>query len=1780
MKNLVVSVFFVFLLMLVACESKRPQGSGQFAVTVEGRSILTEAAVTILKEEGNTTLAEGTTDAEGLFSIEGVSAVGTLRVKVCGGKFFSAAAQAPVAFNGCLSARFTVGEKSTATVFVDFVSTLTATYVSDTAQEDVFTYLALTGDSVAVEETTLTDATKRYLWQEAFTMVAGDIATANGVGIETSLSTETLWNLVLNDLSDNNVIDGSTGKTFGPALRVNEQVLRTLVPQALARVSTAFSTNDLADWAHHLAVTPAEFLAGGEKNDDDGLVTDTDTDESLYPDYDTVGNPPGIEIKSPANNAVVSGTVAVKAQRTLDSCPLLTVTCTVKNSDETFSKNLADTNAHPEVFEATLDTRAEEMSDGTYTVTCTGSNGVTTATKSVSITLSNHNPVTFLAYMPNKVTGIESVEVYNLSGTKVATFTEENGSVQGDLPPGDYTAKLTGGEYPSLLFSTGGSPKSIALSTTLRSRFSITPGSTTKVYFTPLTTLREVIYAALKAKGGRTDEEAIADSLSLLVNHFVDGLNPYAKPQLGQPAENGTITFIASAGFEQLAADIAREKKLSDGAVLADEILSILAADLVEANALFDGLDQNEDSLTIQGFSVDSYLFRYHYAVALKRFIETQTSFTYQDFQNLIYNSAMDTSELFPANKPPIAVVDKAPEIRSLAFKRPEETTFHTYEEPYGIPFVQSALDLRFSISLGESATLDAFSAFFEPESPLASIDDLVKNGDTYTLANILVAGPDGEKSLTLTANDNQNNYGQRLVRLVKDTVPPVVSVTPPQAEVVKGELTFDFEVTENYLAAESYTVTPQGGAPTVYSYEPPAFSGTISPELPGDGTYSITFTATDKAGNRGSATFTRTRDNTPPTATIMVQTLEETPRTLPTATKWVNANDFKILFSNVTDRPGSHLTYRYTVQSGATIQPISHQSTNSSWESTQYLVDLSESDKSNLLSTKHTITAWVTDEVGNASPSQSLEVYVDTVAPVLTVGDVPSNPVDAFTFTYTATDTNMDQVWLVDVVGTKTTTVTLVPGTAKQFLMDCNAGEGGHIVTFHARDLANNEAEPVQKTIYIDCTPPIFNNGSDPFAGTMIEKNYAFIKNNMGNIAVTLSEPATLSYLLLKDNLPTNCNGDLSYSGSGVLSISCPFASDGTDDGTYTLILFATDLAGNKSTEYRRTFTVDTLPPTFTRATTSKTVPWNPFTMPSNTTIQFTGADASLDHCDFFFNGTQIIAVGENTSFPGSLMTANTLDLWLKGMDPNDPRIKKNDFNQIKAICKDRSRNIAERTFQWWHDTKIPTITVTSTTPPIPSHGVLRTTPLTINLKITDNAIGPFSHASGSPLVSKVYCQWISSATTDWQYCSDGGSSGKTPTYQSSGNYYFVSFTVTGGTNDYLYSFRFFAKDTAGNIDEGSPEIVSYRFDNVAPIPRVLWGSGEYINSTNASYVVLLDTPLDDVVGLEARAIENGAIKGTATCSRGYLGIVGLSCTPGPFGMPLCIPQTEQRDDGYTCSFDNLPITFNGNIFFKAKDVYGNGDYDFGNTGACTYDSSTSCLARKLVVDAALPDVTVSVKEESRYVNGTKDLKAYVNVASSSAITAQKCSIAKMTTSGIPQQISTPFDCTNGEVSFSASLISLLSEGSYVVYVSAANAAGSAFSTSPFFVDKTAPSLNSFSPQIGDKQFYNPQDSINFSLNASDKLTGIKGILVLAIAGRFRWNDGTITSSGANVPLGVSSFPENTPNVSKMTGKVAINATGGEYYQLKVTVTDWAGNATERIFTCLLYTSPSPRDS
>ena len=147
------------------------------------------------------------------------------------------------------------------------------------------------------------------------------------------------------------------------------------------------------------------------------------------------------------------------------------------------------------------------------------------------------------------------------------------------------------------------------------------------------------------------------------------------------------------------------------------------------------------------------------------------------------------------------------------------------------------------------SITAPANNSYYKtPTLPPAAFS--VAEANPYTVVQSGYSNTEGPHTYTVTATDAAGNIGSASVKYTVDNTPPVVTITvPANGAYYKSSA----------LPAGAYTVT-ETNPYTV------AESGYSSAE----GSHTYIVTATDAAGNIGSASVTYTVDDTPPTITGM----------------------------------------------------------------------------------------------------------------------------------------------------------------------------------------------------------------------------------------------------------------------------------------------------------------------------------------------------------------------------------------------------------------------------------------------------------------------------------------------------------------------------------------------------------------------------------------------------------------------------------------------------------------------------------------------------------------------------------------------------------------------------------------------------------------------------------------------------------------------------------------------------------------------------------------------
>ena len=362
--------FFFCLALLstvVSCDGKRPDnGILEFDVAV--RTVQKNAQVKVF--DGETEVLSGETDENGEIRFESVRNIGDLKVKVCGGTVALVSSDEPVAWNGCNESSVKAAEEKNIVVVVDFFSSFIEKYRSVTSKSEWFDYLDISGDVFPELQSSLTDATKRYLWSQAFAKIAETVSAANDTQAETQFSTENLLNLLYDDLTDDNVIDGSTYVKFGSAT-VNAAFMKGLMSDFLSEVSEKFSASELKEWSEKIRTSEAEFL-GGEEAGKSGVSIEI----MVYPE----GNKGALP-------EYFSGVVAIEAKAEPENM-IVTLNCSADG------EKLADKNEDAAFFQGSFTTENIE-NEKEVVVRCEASNGIRVESAENVIFVNNEAPSVF-----------------------------------------------------------------------------------------------------------------------------------------------------------------------------------------------------------------------------------------------------------------------------------------------------------------------------------------------------------------------------------------------------------------------------------------------------------------------------------------------------------------------------------------------------------------------------------------------------------------------------------------------------------------------------------------------------------------------------------------------------------------------------------------------------------------------------------------------------------------------------------------------------------------------------------------------------------------------------------------------------------------------------------------------------------------------------------------------------------------------------------------------------------------------------------------------------------------------------------------------------------------------------------------------------------------------------------------------------------------------------------------------------------------------------------------
>lgn len=375
-----------------------------------------------------------------------------------------------------------------------------------------------------------------------------------------------------------------------------------------------------------------------------------------------------------------------------------------------------------------------------------------------------------------------------------------------------------------------------------------------------------------------------------------------------------------------------------------------------------------------------------------------------------------------------------------------------------------------------------------------------VLNGQNFLLDSLALL--EGNNTIVVTATDLAGNSASVTRSMTQDLTPPIISISTPS----EGGVTRLAQIDISGAVDEPITALTLNGGMVGFSGQ--TFNLSSVPLV--EGLNLLTLAATDRAGNLGSASVSVTSDSIPPEAPHLIQPLSPTNQALTLLAGTAEAGSSVVLS---VQRPDGSQDLLASLSAGA--------------DGSFSLAGIPLSEGVSLFS------ATASDAAGNQSAIATLEVELDSIAPVISVSSPENNSIsDLLEIRVTGQVDENEAVLTIDGVS--------VPLTDGSFAHPLTLQPGANRVILLATDLAGNVGT-ASLSIQADGTPPEVVISS-PLNGQLINQSAAIISGsvNEDNVNLTLNAQA-VTMTGRNFNLPFTLN-----------------------EGLNSLIVTATDQAGN----------------------------------------------------------------------------------------------------------------------------------------------------------------------------------------------------------------------------------------------------------------------------------------------------------------------------------------------------------------------------------------------------------------------------------------------------------------------------------------------------------------------------------------------------------------------------------------------------------------------------------------
>ncbi|HAH9909920.1 TPA: Ig-like domain-containing protein [Escherichia coli] len=445
-----------------------------------------------------------------------------------------------------------------------------------------------------------------------------------------------------------------------------------------------------------------------------------------------------------------------------------------------------------------------------------------------------------------------------------------------------------------------------------------------------------------------------------------------------------------------------------------------------------------------------------------------------------------------------------------------------------------------------------------------------------------LAALGQGAQTITASVNDRAGNPGQTTHALTVDTVAPTVTIATVagddiinNAEQLAGQTisgTTTAEVGQTVTVTfngQSWTATVGSGGSWSVFIPAQQFAGLS------DGSYTISATVSDQAGNPGSASRGVTLNGDVPTVTINTFAGDDVVNVAEHGTSLVISGTTTAPVGQTLTLTLNGKTYTTTVQTGGSWSyTLGSADVTSLADGNAYVINASVSNAiGNTGSSNHTITVdlsapamGINIDSLQADTGLSASDFITSVSPVVVNGSLTA----ALASNETAQ---------ISIDGGVTWTTLTVTGTTWRYNDSRTLTDGNYLYQVRVIDTAGNIGATASQIVTVDTTAPL---ASKTIAIAGISDDTGLSSSDFVTRDTTLTVRGTLGAALAADErAQISLDGGVTWTTLTVIGTSWSYADGRTlTDGTWNYTVRVVDLAGNVGQTATQNVVVDTTSP------------------------------------------------------------------------------------------------------------------------------------------------------------------------------------------------------------------------------------------------------------------------------------------------------------------------------------------------------------------------------------------------------------------------------------------------------------------------------------------------------------------------------------------------------------------------------------------------------------------------